>query len=160
MGDVRRLVRCKAMAPSVLNRVGAPGRELSDDGADAAPVFSSAVADLEMRMDEVLLIMTTLPDDASSEAFTRVLLEQRMAACVTRVPTVRSMYWWQGQLERCEECLLLIKSRVQCWDAIEALCRAHHPYDVPELVAFRPQQVGASYLQWLLGEIAHPSNPT
>ena len=98
------------------------------------------------------MAMTNLPDEASAVRVARAVLEARVAACVNRQAPCQSEYWWQGQLEKAQEWPLLIKTTRSQYAALEAVIRAEHPYDVPELVAW-PLAAGLpAYLAWVRDE--------
>ena len=101
-----------------------------------------------------LLVHTLLPDAASAQALATLLLEQRLAACVSILAPVRSLYRWQGKMESAEEVPLLIKTVDERYAALEALIQAHHPYELPEIIA-TPIALGLpGYLAWLESETA------
>ena len=66
------------------------------------------------------LVMTTCADRAAAESLGRTLVEERLAACVNVLPGFRSIYRWQGQIEAAEECLLLVKTTRERYDAAAA----------------------------------------
>ncbi|GMG91515.1 divalent-cation tolerance protein CutA [Cupriavidus metallidurans] len=102
--------------------------------------------------ESVLIAMTNLPDEASAIRLSAAILEARVAACVNRMAPCQSEYWWQGRLEQAQEWPLLIKTTQRQYGALEALIRAAHPYDVPELVAW-PLAAGLpAYLDWVRSE--------
>ncbi|MCT9073957.1 divalent-cation tolerance protein CutA [Cupriavidus gilardii] len=109
-----------------------------------------------MDASQVLVVITTLPDEDSAAALTRALLEARVAACVNRMPACESQYWWQGTIETARELPLLIKTTRACYDALEAAIRHHHPYDVPEIVALPVQAGLPAYLDWVVQQTATP----
>ena len=99
------------------------------------------------------LVLCNAPRD-DAERIARAVVERRLAACVNVVPGVVSFYWWDGKLERDEECTLLVKTRHELvaplTDAIEAI----HPYEVPEVIAV-PIEVGQgnpAYAAWVAAE--------
>lgn len=98
-----------------------------------------------------IIVMVTVPQE-NREDLTRVILEKRCAACVNVLENVRSYYWWQGRQEQSTEALLLIKTRKELFPALEELIRTHHPYDVPEIVAFDITEGSRPYLRWLREE--------
>ena len=101
---------------------------------------------------EPLLILTNLPDNASAEKLARALIESRAAACVNVLAPCHSIYRWQGAVETAEEVPLLIKSTAANYPLIEEMVRAHHPYDVPELIAIPITHGLPAYLAWLATE--------
>ena len=86
----------------------------------------------------------------------RTLVEERLAACVNIVPRLRSIYAWRGKVEDEAEVLCLVKTRPELWEALRARIGALHPYEVPEIVALRADQVSPPYLAWLRGETRDP----
>jgi periplasmic divalent cation tolerance protein len=82
-----------------------------------------------------------------------VLVEARVAACVTMVPGVRSVYRWQGAIESAAECLLIIKSSRQLFEPLRMALEEAHAYDVPELLAVPVVEGSANYLNWLEGQL-------
>ena len=106
--------------------------------------------------DTVLLVLTSVADESTAEKLAVVLVEERLAACVSRHP-VRSVYRWGDGVERDEEILLLIKTRHACWLDLQARVAQLHPYDVPELLALSAAETADSYLDWLLASTSPTS---
>ena len=100
----------------------------------------------------VLLAYCTCPDADSAEAIAHALVEERLAACVSRLPGVRSTYRWQGSVEQADEVLLLIKTTADRLDALTARLRALHPYELPELIAVEVRAGLPAYLDWVAAE--------
>ncbi len=104
-----------------------------------------------MKTESAMVVMTTTAS-GKGEKLARALVEEGLAACVSRVP-VTSTFRWQGQIEDEQEELLLIKTGGELWEALQARVRELHDYDVPELVALEAAAVERSYLAWLLGSL-------
>jgi periplasmic divalent cation tolerance protein len=85
-------------------------------------------------MDELILILTTMPDDDRAAALARTLVEERLAACVNVHGPMTSTYRWQGRVEVEVERQLAIKTTRDRRSALEARLRALHPYELPEVV--------------------------
>jgi len=99
-----------------------------------------------------LLIYCTCPDTEWGERIAERLVERRLAACVNIVPGLRSVYRWQGQVERADEALLLIKSTSDRLEALQAEVLALHPNELPEIVAVELASGLDAYLAWLREE--------
>ena len=98
---------------------------------------------------EYLLVLCTCPDEASAAAIATALVEERLAACVSRLGTLKSLYRWQARVESADEILLQIKTRSGLFEELEAEIRRLHPYDTPEIIGI-PVLVGAGdYLDWI-----------
>ena len=95
------------------------------------------------------IVLTTCPHAGAARKLARALVEERLAACVNILPIRESIYRWRGRIESVAEQLLVIKSRVRDYRALEKRLRALHPYELPETVAV-PITAGARrYLAWL-----------
>jgi periplasmic divalent cation tolerance protein len=100
-------------------------------------------------MSDVLLCLSTCPDEASATRIADALVEERLAACVNRMPGVQSTFRWRGRICREPECLLLIKTTRANFDALKARLLALHPYELPELIAVEIAAGHAGYLDWV-----------
>lgn len=100
----------------------------------------------------VMIALTTVPDSSTAERLAQGLLERRLVACVNIVPGMHSHFWWQGAVKRSDEMLVIMKTHSDRWGELEAFVRDHHPYDVPELVAFSIWTALDSYLKWIAKE--------
>ena len=97
----------------------------------------------------VLLCYCSCPDAASAQAIADALVGERLAACVNRLPAVRSTYRWQGAVTCDSEELLLIKTTAARFDALKARLLELHPYELPELIAVPVQHGHEAYLDWV-----------
>ena len=96
-----------------------------------------------------LVTLCTVPDPATGEQIAKVLVEERLAACVNLLPGVSSTYRWQGKVEKASECLLLIKTDAGHFEALRKRIQELHPYDVPEIIALPITEGDHDYLKWL-----------
>lgn len=103
-------------------------------------------------MPDALLIFCTCPDAESADRIARTLVDERLAACVNRLPGVTSVYRWQGEVHEDSEVLLLIKTRGELFEPLRARLVALHPYEVPEVIALEVAAGHAPYLDWLRRE--------
>jgi periplasmic divalent cation tolerance protein len=96
-----------------------------------------------------VLVFCTCPDEAVAERIATALVEERLAACVNRLPGLASTYHWQGKICNGREVLLLIKTTGERFDALRERILALHPYDVPEVIALAASAGSAAYLDWI-----------
>jgi periplasmic divalent cation tolerance protein len=99
-----------------------------------------------------LLVLTNLPDRETAERLAGVLMEKRVAACVSILAPCRSVYRWKGAVQREEEHPVLIKTTTECYPALEAAIRAAHPYELPEIIAVPIEHGLPDYLAWVDAE--------
>lgn len=95
------------------------------------------------------LILSTAPSKKVGEKLARLLVQNRLAACVSVIPQVRSFFGWKGRLERAEESLLLAKTTRAKFARLERFLKTNHPYEVPEIIALPIAEGLPSYLKWL-----------
>lgn len=105
-----------------------------------------------MSDEEVLLVLTNLPDRDSAQRVAQALIENRAAACVNILAECSSIYRWQGKTETASEVPLLIKTTRAAYPRLEAAIRAHHPYELPEIIAVPVSGGLPGYLQWVAQE--------
>ncbi len=98
-----------------------------------------------------IVVLVTCPPKAA-EKIAREVLEQRLAACVNTVETVRSRYWWKGKIDAVNESLLLIKTETRLFKSLERVIKSPHPYEVPEIIALSIAGGSQTYLDWISKE--------
>ncbi|MBW2329239.1 MAG: divalent-cation tolerance protein CutA [Deltaproteobacteria bacterium] len=103
-------------------------------------------------MTECIQVITTVAVQEDADKLARLVLEQRLAACIQITPC-RSFYHWQGAIEQDNELKLVMKSSVNLYPQLEKFILDHHPYDTPEILAVPVQFGNSGYLDWLTGEL-------
>jgi periplasmic divalent cation tolerance protein len=101
-----------------------------------------------------LLVFTNLPERAAAERLADALVAKRLAACINILAPCRSVYRWQGAVQHEEEHPVLIKTTRAAYAELEAEIRAHHPYELPEIVAVPIERGLPAYLDWVAAETA------
>ena len=95
------------------------------------------------------LALSTIGTREDAEELARDLLNARLVACVNIIGPITSLYHWQGNIERDEEFILLMKTTERAEPALRARLQERHPYDTPEFIVL-PIETGApSYLSWI-----------
>ena len=98
---------------------------------------------------DVLLVLTHLPDRAAAQKLASAVIEERAAACVNILGACTSVYRWLGAVETAEEIPLLIKTTAARYAVLEAVIRRLHPYELPEIIAVPLTRGLPAYLQWV-----------
>lgn len=98
-------------------------------------------------------VMLVTAPVAVADALATSLVEERLAACVSIVPGVLSIYRWQDAVEREAEALLIAKTDTARLDALRARVSDLHPYDVPEILALPVAEGSRDYLAWLAASL-------
>lgn len=95
------------------------------------------------------VVLTTAANLDEAKRIARILVEEELAACVTVVPSVRSIYRWEGKVEDSIETLLLMKTGTEQLATLEARLHALHSYQTPEFLVLKPEAGSAGYLEWM-----------
>ena len=103
-------------------------------------------------MNEILLVITNLPDAQVAGQLAQRLVEERVAACVNQLAPCTSTYRWQGNVETATEIPLLIKTTRAAYPRLEQAIRAAHPYELPEIIAVPVTAGLPAYLDWVTRE--------
>ncbi len=103
-------------------------------------------------MTDYIQVITTTPDREMAAAIARSLLENRLAACVQITEGVTSYYWWDGKIDRSDECVCTIKTGSHLYEAVQKKIREIHSYDVPEIIAVPITAGSREYLEWIADE--------
>lgn len=95
------------------------------------------------------VVLCTVPDAGVGSALARSLVQQKLAACVNRVPGLTSVYVWEGEVHEDSEELLVIKTDEERVPRVFATIEAEHPYDCPEALALAVRAGSLPYLKWI-----------
>ena len=107
----------------------------------------------------VFLILSTCPDADTAQRLARILVEERLAACVSLLPGAVSTYRWQGRVEQTTEVQLLAKTPADRRDALMARLAELHPYELPEILAVETAAGLPAYLDWVTAETRTDASP-
>lgn len=83
----------------------------------------------------------------------RLLIDGRLAACAQIQEGVHSIYRWEGKICEANEVLLSVKTVADKWVDISIFIKSHHPYDLPEVIAYAPEKYEAQYGKWVESEV-------
>lgn len=100
-----------------------------------------------------LLVFCSFPDEKSAREIGKILIEKRLAACMS-FSSAQSMYRWRGEIESVAETTALIKTSSGLFPALSACIVEHHPYEVPEIMGLPISEISPAYREWLLASLA------
>jgi periplasmic divalent cation tolerance protein len=107
---------------------------------------------MEAEPIHVVIVMVTAASKDEAVKIADQVVGDRLAACASTIPTVRSTYWWDGKLMNDEESLLLIKTTSDKFHSLEETIRKIHSYKVPEIIAIPVSNGFRPYLEWVCRE--------
>ncbi len=103
-------------------------------------------------MADIILVLTTMPDDDRADAVARTLVDERLAACVNVHGPMQSSYRWKGQIEREAERQIVIKTTRDRLRQLEERLHALHPYELPEFLVVDARS-STVYAGWVAEEV-------
>ena len=96
------------------------------------------------------IVLVTAPKLTVARNLARGILKRRLAACSNLVPGMESHYWWEGEICRDLEILMVIKTSKAKLKALEKFVLTEHPYDTPEFVVLPIDSGSRRYLKWVV----------
>lgn len=103
-------------------------------------------------MERFVIVAITAPGEEEGTRIGRLLVEERLAACVNVISGIRSIYRWKGEVCDEREALLWVKTRAGLLPKLEDRVRQVHPYELPEVIAIDISHGLPEYLSWVAQE--------
>ena len=100
-------------------------------------------------MSDLVVALTTVPSDFDAAALAQDLVVSGLAACVSVLPGVTSVYTWDGVPQVDKEQQLIIKTTAEAVEALWEVLKTRHPYDTPEFVVMPIVDGSEDYLAWV-----------
>ncbi len=100
-------------------------------------------------MSRYILCLVTIDDLKKASEIAGILVEKNLAACVNIVPEIQSIYRWKGKICNETERMMIIKTREDLFEELEATIIKLHPYEIPEIISFEIQRGFSGYLRWI-----------
>ena len=106
--------------------------------------------------EKAVLILVTAGARDDAERLGEALVVQHLAASCSVIPTVHSIYFWEGQLQREHEALLLVRTLESRAGAVQEYVRSHHDFKLPEIIQVPIEGWSAPYLSWIEAQLVSP----
>lgn len=95
-----------------------------------------------------IMVLVTIPEKNAAK-LAKIVLKTKTCACVNIITKVKSFFWWQGKIDNAKEALLIFKTKNILFDKLKDIVKQNHPYEIPEIVAFKISNLNKEYLAWL-----------
>ncbi len=95
------------------------------------------------------LFIVTINRLDDGKKIAKILVENKIAACVNIIQNVISIYEWKGNIEEDSEYILLIKTTEEKSDLLIQKIQEIHSYETPEIIAFKIEKGSEKYLNWI-----------
>lgn len=96
-----------------------------------------------------IVVFITAKDAAEAKTISDQLLEKKLIACANIIEGVESVFWWQEKIDQAKETLIILKSKQSLFKKIVKTVKAHHSYEVPEIIALPIVDGNPDYLKWI-----------
>ncbi len=96
-----------------------------------------------------VVVFVTCPDRETTQRIAEELIERKLAACVNITTEINSVYFWQGNIEKDTEYLMIIKTSEELFEELETFIKNNHPYTVPEIIGIPIVKGSKEYLDWI-----------
>jgi periplasmic divalent cation tolerance protein len=105
------------------------------------------------------MVFITGPTQKEMKRIGRILLEDRLIACLSIIKDIDSRFWWKGKVESKRECLLVVKTTRTLLKKLIKTTLSEHPYDVPEIIAIPIVAGHKDYLDWIRESTQKKTSP-
>ncbi|MCL4478306.1 MAG: divalent-cation tolerance protein CutA [Deltaproteobacteria bacterium] len=96
-----------------------------------------------------VIVYTTVERKKDAIRIAKILVKERLSACVNIVYGLNSIYRWKGKMVNSKESLLIIKTHRNLLSAIEKRLIEIHPYELPEFISVDIKYGLHNYLKWI-----------
>ena len=107
---------------------------------------------MRTELKDILIVIVTAANQEEAAKISQRAVKTRQAACATTIPTVCSTYWWEGELITDQECIVLLKTTADKFEALQETIRTMHSYEVPEIIAIPVSHGLPQYIEWVMKE--------
>ncbi len=101
---------------------------------------------------DIIVIYCTVPNKKIAKDITKIIMKHKLAACVSMIENVKSVFSWDGEICEEKEILLMIKTRRANYGKVKLVIEDIHSYSVPEIIALPIVDCSEDYLKWLVKE--------
>lgn len=101
----------------------------------------------------VVTVYVVFADAAEAMRIGRIVVEERLAACINVLAPCTSIYWWEGEVAQAHEAPALLKTTLDRADALIERLADLHSYDVPAIVVWPIERLHADYGDWVESEV-------
>ena len=101
---------------------------------------------------DIIVIYCTVPNKKLAKSITKIIMRHKLAACVSMVDRVQSVFSWDGEICEEKEIMMMIKTRRTNYGKVKLVIEDMHPYSIPEIIALPIVDCSEDYLKWLVKE--------
>ncbi|MCI5071814.1 divalent-cation tolerance protein CutA [bacterium] len=95
------------------------------------------------------IVMSSFPSLAVAKKVARIVVQEKLCACIQIQSPMTSVYTWKGTLEESREFMVYFKTLSHLEKKLYQRIKDHHPYDCPEIISIAASNVDENYQQWM-----------
>ena len=107
-------------------------------------------------MPKIIFTYITCKNKSEAKKIGKILLQERLAACVNIFDNMASMYWWKGKIQNEKETVLIAKTSKKLFPKLSKKVKAIHSYSVPCILQLEVKDGNKEYVDWLLNSLPRP----
>jgi len=97
------------------------------------------------------LVYTTAKDKEQARKLGRILIKEKLVACINFFP-INAMYPWKGKIEEENEVGMLLKTRGKLVNKVIKRIKELHSYDVPCIISLPVMKGNKDFFKWIKQE--------
>jgi periplasmic divalent cation tolerance protein len=101
---------------------------------------------------DIIMIYCTVPNKKLAKSITKVIMKHKLAACISMIENVKSVFSWDSEICEEKEIMMMIKTKRDNYGKIKLVIEDMHSYSVPEIIAVPIVDCSEDYLKWLIKE--------
>lgn len=94
-----------------------------------------------------IIVYITHSSEENAQKIADQLLQKKLVACANIFP-IKSMYWWNGNIENENEYVSIVKTKPELWEILQNEIKNIHPYDVPCIMKIEAE-ANEEYEKWI-----------
>ena len=104
---------------------------------------------MKRKQNKHIVILITAKDLDEANRIAEKLVSEKLIACANVISNIKSIFWWEGKVDKSDEVLLILKSQEKFFEKIIKTVKSVHSYQVPEIIALPIVAGNQDYLKWI-----------
>jgi periplasmic divalent cation tolerance protein len=102
---------------------------------------------------KIIFAYITTKNKSEAKKIGKILLQERLAACINIFDKMSSMYWWEGKIEEANETVLIAKTTKKLFPKLLNKVKSIHSYSVPCILQLEVKDGNKEYVKWLMSAL-------
>lgn len=98
---------------------------------------------------EYHLAYITAADKEEARHLGKVLIQEKLVACINIIENMESMFFWDGSFQNESEVIVIAKTKATLVDDLISKVKESHSYDCPCVVTLPIQNGNPDFLNWI-----------